>query len=240
MIGGPVAGDPSRFRVHPATVKSGSATRESRRTSREDLTPAIERAAAHLFAERGFESTTMQDIAARVGVTAAGLYYYFPSKQILLFEVLKSSLEAVIESVEQAVKVQLDSGEAGPAARLAAFIQSHVRFQIDKVEESAVYGAAFYGSHHMLNALSEEQRGRLRELQHRSFDLLRATLREGVEAGVFRIAELTVTASAIIGMGEYVPAWFRPGGRLTREDLGRLYADIGLRMVDAGSRTGAN
>jgi len=205
------------------------------RAARENLTATIRREAAFLFAERGYEPTTMQDIAARVGVTAAGLYYYFPSKQSLLFDVLESSLEAVVATVENAVNGQHENGAALPIAQLRAFTRSHVGFQIDKVEESAVYGAAFYGSHHMLNALSDDQRERLRELQHRSFDLLRRILRDGVAAGVFSIAEPTATASAIIGMGEYVPAWFRPGGRLTPDDVGTLCADLAVRMVGASS-----
>jgi AcrR family transcriptional regulator len=204
-----------------------------RRAIREDLKPVILREAAVLFAERGFEATTMQDIATRVGITAAGLYYYVPSKQSLLFEVLQGSLETVVAWVETAVATAKEPGPASPALRLHVFIRSHVRYQIDKVEESAVYGAAFYGSRHMLNALSEEQRSRLRELQRRSFDLLRGILRDGIEAGLFPIAEVTATASAIVAMGEYVPSWFRAGGRLSPDEVGIIYGDLALRMVGA-------
>src|SRR2546428_9859577 len=143
----------------------------ARRSPREDLTPVIVRQAATLFAERGFEATTMQDIAARVGITAPGLYYYFPSKQSLLFEVLETGLESVVAAVEEAVRAARGDGVPRPTAELRAFTRRHVIFQIEELEEATVYGAAFYGSHHMLNALTAEQRARLSELQHKNLDL---------------------------------------------------------------------
>src|SRR3990172_13323989 len=103
---------------------------------REDLAPVIIKAAATLFAERGFEATTMQDIASRVGITAPGLYYYFPSKQTLLFEVLEVALASLVSRLECAVEA---ARAEGLTAQLRALIQVHVAFQIEEVEESAVY-----------------------------------------------------------------------------------------------------
>lgn len=208
---------------------------QPRRTPRENLTPVIVKEAATLFAERGFEATTMQDIAARVGITAPGLYYYFPSKQNLLFEVLESALENLLVRLEAAVQAARGDGGPRPPAELRAFTHSHVTFQIEEVEETAVYSSTFYGTHHMVKALSDAQRTRLRELQDRSFNLLRRILREGVDTGEFAIPELTTTAFAIIAIGEYPPSWFKPGGRLSADDLGALYADLALRMVGVPS-----
>src|SRR5260221_7387742 len=133
-------------------------TQPLRRASREDLGPIILKVAAGLFADRGFEATTMQQIAAGVGVTAAGLYYYFPSKQNLLFEVLEAALERVVERVEAAVSaVPVDATDRA-IAELRAFTYEHARFQVEEIEETAVYGAAFYGSHFLLNALTDDHR----------------------------------------------------------------------------------
>jgi AcrR family transcriptional regulator len=206
-----------------------SATRR-RLAPRDDLAPAILGEAATLFAERGYEATTMQEIATRVGITAPGLYYYFPSKQRLLFEVLHTALAGLVSRLERAVEV---ARAEGLTAQLRALIQVHVAFQVEEAAESAVYGSAFYGSKHMLNALTAKQRGRLAELQDRSYRLLRDILQRGVEAGVFRIPAIAPTAMAIYGMGEHVPAWFKTGGPLSTEAVAALYADLAIRMAGA-------
>src|SRR5262245_3979028 len=91
------------------------------RRSREDLGPVILKVAAGQFADRGFEATTMQQIAAGVGVTAAGLYYYFPSKQILLFEVLEAALERIVDRVKAAVGAVPADAPDRPVRELRAF-----------------------------------------------------------------------------------------------------------------------
>lgn len=178
----------------------------------------------------------MQELATRVGITAAGLYYYFHSKQDLLFEVLVAALEGVVGAIEQAVQ---DAGSVGlplAAQQLRAFTHRHATFQIQALDVNAVYGAAFYGSHQVLALLlSEEQRHRLRELQDRGLNLLRRVLQDGMEAGEFEVSEPTVTALAIIGMGEYVPIWFKQSGRLSPDEVGMLCADLALRIVGAGA-----
>jgi AcrR family transcriptional regulator len=208
-------------------------TQPLRRTSREDLGPVILKVAAGLFADRGFEATTMQQIAAGVGVTAAGLYYYFPSKQSLLFEVLEAALERVVERVEAAVRAVPADATDRAMQELRAFTYEHAQFQIEEIEETAVYGAAFYGTHFLLNALTDDHRVRLRALQARSFDLVRRILRDGAEAGLMNVAETAATASAIVAIGEFVPSWFHVGGRLSPHDVGTLHSDLAVRMVTA-------
>jgi AcrR family transcriptional regulator len=176
----------------------------------------------------------MQQIAARVGVTAAGLYYYFPSKQSLLFEVLETALERLVDRMRAAVAAVPTDAADRPTRQLRAFITEHLRYQIEELEATAVYAAAFYGSYHLLNALTDEHRTRLAELQRASFDLLRSILQEGNAAGRFDVTEVTATASAIVAMGEFAPSWFRPGGRLTSSDLASLYGDLVVRMVRRG------
>jgi AcrR family transcriptional regulator len=206
-------------------------TQPLRRPSREDLGPVILKVAAGQFADRGFEGTTMQQIAAGVGITAAGLYYYFTSKQVLLFEVLEAALERMVDRVATAVGAVAADEPDRPVRELRAFTEEHARFQIEEIEETAVYGAAFYGSRFLLNALADEQRRRLRELQALSFDLLRRILRDGTDAGLFEVVETTATASAIVAMGEFAPSWFHPGGRLSADDVATLHGDLAVRMV---------
>src|SRR3989304_2942416 len=76
----------------PPPPRRRARRRADRRPLGENLRPVIVREATALFAERGFEAATMQELAGKVGITAPGLYYHFPSKQSLLFAVLETAL----------------------------------------------------------------------------------------------------------------------------------------------------
>jgi AcrR family transcriptional regulator len=209
--------------------------RVRRRPASGDVRAAILEQATQLFADRGFEATTMQDLAARVGITAAGLYYYFPSKQVLLFEVLVAALRKVVSYIRAGVEAARARSGDDPAAELRALVERHVSFQLREVEESAVYGATFYGSHHLLNALSPEQRDQLRTLQRGTYDMLRAVLARGHALGRFDVPEPAPTAFAIIAMAEYVTSWFKPDGPLSAADVAVLHGDFALRLARADS-----
>src|SRR5262245_49137232 len=60
--------------------------------------------AAHVFVERGFDATSVNDIAAALGVTKAGLYHYFSSKESLLFEIVSLGMDSIDTEVVEAVK----------------------------------------------------------------------------------------------------------------------------------------
>ncbi|MDX2058337.1 MAG: TetR/AcrR family transcriptional regulator [Gemmatimonadales bacterium] len=203
------------------------------RKPRVDLAPAIRDAAAGLFAERGFEATTMQNIADRVGVTGPGLYYYYSSKQALLFDVLYRGIEHALAVIGGAVAAARATSPGNATAALEAFVARHVAYQIEAASVGAVYGAAFYGSRHMFNALTEEQRVSLQKLQRQGLDLARGILEEGQATGEFRVPNLTQAALALIGMGEYVPTWYKVGGSLSAADVGQIYAEMALRLVGA-------
>lgn len=78
---------------------------------------AIRDAATGLFARFGYEAVSIRQIAAEVGVQAAALYRYFPTKEDLLFDLMQSHMSALLESWEHQ-----RSGDT-PTARLAAFVR---------------------------------------------------------------------------------------------------------------------
>lgn len=199
----------------------------ARRPPREQVTAGILDAAVLLFARRGYEATTMQDVAAKVGMTAPALYYYFDSKQRLLYEVIELNLERFAASVDAA----LAAAPGPPAEELRTFVRTHLEFQLEKVERARIYNAMFLGTGVLLDALTPRQRAVILKLQAQVRNRLRAILERGAAGREFALRDLTVTAMGILALGEFAAAWFVPGGRLTVSLVADQYAELALRMV---------
>ena len=100
-------------------VTPGVARRERRRErSREEIVDAARR----VLLEKGIAGTTLEAVAKEVGLTKAALYYYYPSKDALLFEIIYGVVAAQAQAVHDAVAEATDGGEA-----LRAVIRETVR-----------------------------------------------------------------------------------------------------------------
>ena len=199
----------------------------ARRPPREQVTASILDAAILLFATRGYEATTMQDVAAKVGMTAPALYYYFDSKQRLLFEVIELNMERFAGNVD----AMLASAPASPTEELRTFVRTHLEFQLERVDRARIYNAMFLGTGALLGALSPRQRSEIKTLQTRVRDRLKAVLERGVARKEFIVRDMMVTSMGILAMGEFAAAWFEPGGRLTVAEVAEQYAELAVRMV---------
>jgi AcrR family transcriptional regulator len=188
-----------------------------------DTRSRILSAAAALFGDRGYASTSLRAIANAVGMTPPALYWYFSSKQAILHALLHQALFSFLEAVEAEVV------GPGPRDKLRQF----VRAQVLKTLEQPRMGPyeALFGVRQMGRFLSEEEQAELVAGQRRHLDLLRDTLREGIACGCFRDLDVTGTAFAILSMCDYVTSWWKPGGRKGPEELAADYVDLAMRMV---------
>lgn len=189
---------------------------------------AIRDAAVSLIARHGYEAVTMRQLAARVGVQAAALYRYFPTKEDLLFALMTAHMEALIDSWEA---VRPATGDA--AARLAAFVANHIRFHVGRRHSTHVNNME-------LRSLSRERLSTILRLRNRYEKELRLILREGAENGSFRIEDSALTAMAIIQMITGVIVWFRPDERLSVDEVSETYLAMTLRLVGAEHQEARN
>jgi len=177
------------------------------------------RTAARIFRDRGFDATAVSDIARALRMTKAGLYHYFPSKEAMLFEIMRFGLERMeAEVIGPASRVR------DPEARLRQMLMQHARI-ITRAE------GAVAQLFHEQRALSPVMRKVVNELERRYFHLVRATLKEIRKAGRLRDVELSVAALSLIGMIQWLPRWFRPDGRLTADQAAREITDLALAAV---------
>lgn len=189
--------------------------------SHSDITgPRVRTAALKLFARHGFAAVSMRQIAGEVGVQAGALYNYTPDKQSLLFSLLKGHMDDLLSAWEE------EGAGGDPLARLARFTRFHIRFNVERPD-------AIFISYMELRNLEPENFAVIERLRRAYEDELECILRDGVEAGVFEVPDLKIATLAVIAMLTGVNTWYRPGGRLSLDEVQRIYWDMVRRAVGA-------
>jgi len=171
--------------------------------------------AARVFADKGYHSTTMRDLAAASGMSLAGMYYYVRGKEELLAKIQERCFTRVLEGAERAVAAR--TGD--PVERLQAFIRHHVTFFAAHMPEMKVL------SHEAASPTGERLR-RIATIKRRYVDLLEGLLREAApdETPVDRSA----AAYILFGMMNWIYNWYHPAGEIDPDRLGALIARIFL------------
>ena len=187
----------------------------------EKTAAALRDAAVNLIARYGYEAVSMRQLAAEIGVQAAALYRYFPTKQDLLFTLMLEHMEGLIEAWDKA-----RPETSNPATRLAAFVSNHIGFHVARRHGTHV-------SNMELRSLSRENLTQILRLRTAYEKELRQILREGSEAGIFSIDDTAMTAMAIIQMITGVIVWYRPDERLSVEEVAKTYLSMTMRLVGA-------
>jgi TetR/AcrR family transcriptional regulator, cholesterol catabolism regulator len=200
-----------------AQRKSGKTTETSKRRLSQ-----IYEVAARLFCDRGFDATSMSDIADAVGITKAGIYHFVPGgKKELLFAVMSYSMDRLEESVINPALSITDAEK-----RLRSIIINHA---------SLITGGSGPDGHSPMTIVVDEVAGlspsQLRKINQRKrayLDLVRGTLQQLKEEGRLKDVDLTVAAFSIIGMMLWLSRWFHPNGRLTSDQAAVEISKIAL------------
>ena len=183
--------------------------------------------AVKLFYERGFTGTTLDDIAAELGVTKPFIYTHFRSKTDLLAALCKPTIELSLEAVTSAAK-----GLGSPTERLQRAVMDFTQVVLSRQANIAIY---FREEKNLApDALAE-----INALRKRFDRVLSKLLAEGVAAGEFDVKDVSLTALAIGGMISWAYTWHRPEGRLALEEMCQRMSDLALQMVGACSKVPA-
>ena len=150
---------------------------------------------------------TMREIAASLNIKAASLYYHFPSKQHILFDVMHATVAELLRGLREIA----DSGD-DPEVQLATAIRWHVLFHTQKREEAFV-------SHSELRSLEPENLRTILKLRREYDRLFDVILKRGRRQGVFHVEELSVIRNGILTMCTATAQWFSPQGPLSAEQV---------------------
>lgn len=171
---------------------------------------------AGLFAERGYDRTSMSEIALALGVSKALFYHYYRAKEDLLFDIIRSHLTELVQAAESA-----DDPALPPADRLRRVIDAILDCYRDADAEHKIQI-----SH--LSQLSDERQAELKALERRLVDVM-----SGVVAALnpaLGRTQVKPLAMSIFGTLNWKYMWFREGGPVTRE----AYAAMVTEMFSAG------
>jgi AcrR family transcriptional regulator len=182
-------------------------------------------AAVELFQERGYLGTTVDDIAARAGVTKRTLYHHMGNKECILAEIHSTFIQVGLQRWEAVVS------EGGtPTEVLRRLFEEHVRVVAANRQAIAVFFEE--GKH-----LNEKNRSEISAQRDRYEAILYTTISEGVAAGEFR-ADLNVRVATLLILGGLTEMyrWFRPRSNAAQDALISMVTDLALDGVLHGSR----
>lgn len=177
--------------------------------------------AAKLFTEKGYEATSVQDIAQALGLSKAALYHHFRSKEEILYEISLKALRGLVRAGEEAM------AHPDPEEALLRFMEAHARY----FEENYPFFVTMLQG---IKSLSPENRAATNELRDRHEANLRNILRRGVETGAFRPVDVALAGRAVLSLLNWMIRWFRPGGPKRAVEFARAYHDLVLRGLKDG------
>ncbi|HYL20487.1 MAG TPA: TetR/AcrR family transcriptional regulator [Gemmatimonadales bacterium] len=172
--------------------------------------------AANVFADQGYHSTTMRDLAAATGMSLAGMYYYVRGKEELLYRIQERCFTQVLAGAEQ-VLAGLRGNDVDTLERLQAFIRHHVGFFTAHMAEMKVLS-------HEANSLGGERQRKVSAIKRRYVDLLERLLRD--VAPDDPAVERSAAAYVLFGMMNWIYNWYDPAGEIDPERLAGLIARI--------------
>jgi AcrR family transcriptional regulator len=201
---------------------AAKSTKPARRYRRfPDRRLEILRSAAAAFSQNGFSGATMEEIADAVDMAKGNLYYYFPSKQDLLYFCQDQSLTRLIRQAETIADADKPADE-----QLRLMIAAHVTTILEEI-----YGST---AHTDFRSLPPAQLRKIIRKRDRYEQTYRRIIERGVADGAFRRCNVKTTVWAILGALNWTAQWFSPSGTISVSALGREFADLFVNALRSG------
>ena len=178
-------------------------------------------AALRLFADVGFHGSSIRDIGAAVGLRAANLYLYYPSKEHLLAELVRLGYEVHHRALRRAL---VSGASGGPEEQVRSVVRAHVRIH-------AQYPMLAQVANHEARALPAELIEPSMVLRNDSIAIVTDVIQRGVDGGVFAVGSPWLATAAIGGMGMRVASWYRPELGISLDQVADTYAEYAVRLL---------
>jgi AcrR family transcriptional regulator len=158
----------------------------------------ILKTSAKIFAEKGFHHTSVRDISRATKMSLSGLYYYFATKEELLYLIQERCFVTLLQRWDQAVGPDLDV-----RARIRAFAENHLSFFLHNMPEMKVMA-------HEDESLTGEFNEKILVLKRRYVKVLLDLMQELQEQEGAKGVDLRVATFALFGMMNWIYTWYQP------------------------------
>lgn len=188
--------------------------------------------ATEVFADKGYEGASMRDLSRLSGISLAGLYYYFESKEKLLYFIQQHTFKTIMERLRQRLAASND-----PEDRIRIFVQNHVDYSVAKQKAMKVLA---HEDDVLRNGYGSELAAIKREYYRICLELVNELARtEGLESvGASADAGGINTRTAVMGlfgMMNWLYTWYKPRVDPDAEVLAHEISDIFLNGIRSGN-----
>ncbi|WP_067479435.1 TetR/AcrR family transcriptional regulator [Actinomadura hibisca] len=181
----------------------------------------VRAAAVALFAAKGFHGTGIRELADAAGLSSATLYHYMGTKEDLLVELMRTSLDRLVRAARQIV-----DEAPSPVAALNGLVQTHVVTHALRQAETLVVDTE-------LRSLSPEHRSPIVAQRDEYEHLWRSVLEEGRVSGAFHLTNPSVARLALLQMCSGVSNWYSSQGAYGLTQIAQEHARMSLTMLGA-------
>ena len=179
-------------------------------------------AAVDLFADHGYDGTSVSQVIGRAGVAKGGFYHHFASKDELLYAVYGDLIARQLDGMAKILDRRMP-----PAETLRALILDLVETTAASAREALVFSRE-------LSQLGNSRIMQMRSQRRRYHDAVARLVRDAQERGQFRAAASPeIVTFTIFGIINAMPRWYRPAGRMRPEQIAAEIADLVLAGLHA-------
>lgn len=180
--------------------------------------------AVRCFASNGYHATTTRDISTAAGLSPAALYVHFASKELILYEIIRTGHQRVLDRVTEISAAEFADAAAFLHAMVARYTEWHARYHVTaRVSQFELAG------------LTAEHYETILGIRHRTNAVFRDAVASGVDDGTFADVDVFRVTRAMLSLCIDLARWYRLEGKDSPELLGQLNADLALRMVTSAS-----
>jgi AcrR family transcriptional regulator len=184
-----------------------------RRAEREDQ---LLEAALHLFKEKGYHNTSMQDLADALDMQKGSLYYYIDGKEELLRRLLERATSFLALQIDE-----IYASDLAPAEKLRWALANHGETMMEHLDLVAVYLQEYR------NLPPERLREALSVRKHYE-QVLMQIVEDGIACGDFRPVNVKMAVFGVLGMLNWTSEWFSPAGEFSAREVAALLVDLAL------------
>lgn len=201
----------------------GSQEKAAELKNRREMRSSLKRSyilskASALFWKKGYHATSMRDVAEACKCNPSNIYYYFISKEDILYAVIEDITKQTVSSIEH-----LDNDETtNPIEQLKSFIKSHFELMARMKRSSVLI------SDTGLKDLSTEHRKAIIRLRDRYDTIMRKVIRRGMSAGLLSVKDENIAAFLISSAIMRSSIWFSPKGRLSADEISDIMFNLFL------------